>query len=62
MYLSLSLSLSLSFYLSLPFLGQVMSPHHSDEMSQKSQVPRVDVLNATNTPTLVEPALKTVKI
>ena len=52
----------LSFYLSLPFLGQVMSPHHSDEMSQKSQVPRVDVLNATNTPALVEPALKTVKI
>ena len=39
MYLSLSLSLYLS--LSLSFFGQVMSPHHSDQMSQRSQVSRI---------------------
>ena len=39
MYLSLSLSLSLSF--SLSFFGQVMCPHHSDQMSQSSQVSRI---------------------
>ena len=33
----LSLSLSLSLY----FVGQAMSPHHSDQMSQRSQVSRV---------------------
>ena len=37
----LSLSLSLYFYLSLYFFGQVMSPHLSDQMSQRSQVSRV---------------------
>ena len=41
MYLSLSLSLSLYLSLSLFFFGQVMSPHHSDQMSQRSQVSRV---------------------
>ena len=41
MYLSLSLSLSLYLSLSLSFFGQVMSPHHSDQMSQRSQVSRV---------------------
>ena len=35
MYLSLSLSLSLSF-----FFGHVMSSHHSEQMSQSSQVSR----------------------
>ena len=39
MYLSLSLSLYLS--LSLSLFGQVMSPHHSDQMSQRSQVSRI---------------------
>ena len=39
MYLSLSFSVSLS--LSLSFFGQLMSPHHSDQMSQRSQVSRV---------------------
>ena len=41
MYLSLSLSLSLYLSLSLSFFGQVMSPHHSDQMSQRSEVSRV---------------------
>ena len=44
MSLSLSLSLLLSFSLSLSlsiFFGQVMSPHHSDQMSQWSQVSRI---------------------
>ena len=42
MYLSLSLSLSLYLSLSLSsFFGQVMSPHHSDQMSQRSQVSRI---------------------
>ena len=43
MYLSLSLSLSLSLFLSLSlsFFGQVMCPHHSDQMSQRSQVSRI---------------------
>ena len=45
MYLSLALSLSfsLSFYLSLSlsFFGQVICPHHSDQMSERSQVSRV---------------------
>ena len=41
MYLNLSLSLSLFLSLSLSFVGQVMSHHHSDYMSQRSQVPRV---------------------
>ena len=43
MYLSLSLSLSLYLYLplSLSFYGQVMSTHHSDQMSQRSQVSRI---------------------
>ena len=36
MYLSLSLSLSLSI-----FLGHVMSPHHSEQISQRSQVSRI---------------------
>ena len=38
-YVSLSLSLyvSLSLSLSLSFFGQVMSPHPSDQMSQRSQ-------------------------
>ena len=40
MYLSLSLSLSL--YLS--FFGQVMSPHYSDQMSQRSYVSRISLL------------------
>ena len=36
---SLSLSLSLSLYLSLStFFGHVMSSHHSEQMSQRSQV------------------------
>ena len=40
--MSLSLSLSLSLYLSLSiFFGHVMSSHHSDQMSQMSQVSRV---------------------
>ena len=39
MYLSLSLSLYLS--LSLCLYGQVMSTHHSDQMSQRSQVSRI---------------------
>ena len=38
MYWSLSLSLFLYLSLSLYFFGQVMSPHHSDQMSQRSQV------------------------
>ena len=38
MYWSLSLSLFLYLSLSLYFFGQVMSPHHADQMSQKSQV------------------------
>ena len=42
MYLSLilclSLSLCLSLYLSCLFFGRVMSLHHSDQISQKSQV------------------------
>ena len=38
----MSLSLSLSLYLSFQcFFGQVMSPHHSDQMSQRSQVSRI---------------------
>ena len=42
MYLPLSLSLSLYLSLSLSsFFGQVMSPHHSDQMSQRSQVSRI---------------------
>ena len=42
MYLSLSLSLSLSLYLSLSiFFGHVMSSHHSEQMSQRSQVSRI---------------------
>ena len=41
MYLSLSLSLSLPLSVSLSFFGQVMSPHHSDQISQSSQVSRV---------------------
>ena len=36
--------LSLSFSLSLSFFGPVMSPHHSDQMSQRSQVSRVTLL------------------
>ena len=48
MYLSLSLSLSVSLYLSLSlsssFFGQVMSPHHPDQLSQGSQVSRVTLL------------------
>ena len=47
--MSLSLSLSLSLCLSLYclciclclFFGQVMSPHHSDQMSQRSQVSKI---------------------
>ena len=39
--LKLVLSFSFSLYLSLSFYGQVMSPHHSDQMSQRSQVSRV---------------------
>ena len=31
----------LSLSLSLPFFGRVMSPHHSDQMSQRSQVSRI---------------------
>ena len=34
----MSLSLSLYLSLSLSFFGQVMSPHHTDQMSQRSQV------------------------
>ena len=41
MYLSLSLSLSLYLSLSLCFFGQVKSPHHSDQMSQRSQGSKV---------------------
>ena len=45
MSLPLSLSLSLSLYLSLSlplsFFGQIMSPHHSDQLSQRSQVSRI---------------------
>ena len=43
MYLSLSLSLFLSLYLSLSlyFFGRVMSPHHSNQMSEKLQVSRI---------------------
>ena len=41
LYLYLSLSLSLYLSLSSPFFGQVISPHHSDQMSQGSQVSRV---------------------
>ena len=41
MYLSLSLSLSLYLSLSLCFFGQVKSPHHSDQMSKRSQVYRI---------------------
>ena len=41
MYLSLSLSLSLYLSLSLSFFGQVMYPHHFDQMSQRSPVSRV---------------------
>ena len=37
MYFSLSLYLYLSLPLSLSFFGQVMFPHHSDQMSQRSQ-------------------------
>ena len=44
MYLCLSLYLSLYLSLSLSFFGQVMSPHHPDEMSQGSQVSRVTLL------------------
>ena len=37
--MSLSLSLSLSLYLSLSIVfGHVMSSHHSEQMSQRSQV------------------------
>ena len=40
--MSLSLSLSLSLYLSLSiFFGHVMSSHHSEQMSQRSQVSRI---------------------
>ena len=40
--MSLSLSLSLSLYLSLSiFFGHVMSSHHSEQMSQRSQVSRM---------------------
>ena len=39
MYLSLSLCLSLS--LSSSFFGHVIYPHHSDQMSQRSQVSRI---------------------
>ena len=40
--MSLSLSLSLSLYLSLSiFFGHVMSSHHSEQMSQMSQVSRI---------------------
>ena len=35
------LSLSLSLYFSLTFFGQVISPHHSDQMSQRTQVSRI---------------------
>ena len=38
--MSLSLSLSLSLYLSLSIF-LVMSPHHSDKMSQRSEVSRI---------------------
>ena len=41
MYLSLSLSLPLYLSLSLSFFGQVMSPGHSDQMCQRSQVSRI---------------------
>ena len=41
LYLSLSLSMSLSLSLWLSFFGQVMSPHHSDQMSQRSQDSRI---------------------
>jgi len=44
MYLCVSLYLSLYLSLSLSFFGQVMSPHHPDEMSQGSQVSRVTLL------------------
>ena len=40
--MSLSLSLYLSLYLSLSiFFGHVMSSHHSEQMSQRSQVSRI---------------------
>ena len=41
MYLSLSLSLSLYLSLSCLFFAQVMSPPHSDQMSQMSKVSRI---------------------
>ena len=43
--LGLSLSLSLSVYLSLSlsFFCQFMSSHHSDQMSQRSQVSNIDL-------------------
>ena len=44
MYLPLSLSLSMYLSLSLYFFGQVMSPHHPDQMPQGSQVSRVTLL------------------
>ena len=38
----MSLSLSLYLYLSLSiFFGHVMSSHHSEQMSQRSQVSRI---------------------
>ena len=40
LYLSLSLSLSLSFFCQC-FFGHVMSSHHSEQMSQRSQVSRI---------------------
>ena len=48
MYLSLPLSLYL--YLSLPLscFGQVMCPHHSDKMSQRSQVSGMTLLRYFN--------------
>ena len=54
--ISLSLSLSLSLYLSLSiFFGHVMSSHHSDQMSQKSQVSRVTLFcNVKSKSTLSE--------
>ena len=39
--LSLSLPFSLSLSLLLSFFGQVISPHHSDQKSQMSQVSRI---------------------
>ena len=47
MYLSLSLSLTLSLSLSLSFFGHVMSSHHSDQMSQRSQVSRIAPLRCS---------------